>query len=135
MSPSSHLPCLADRDFTRRHDLYQQTVDLAVGYILPDALARRNPQFSLMSIIECQNKPLGDAYVETNNNQTNPFSGNAGALTGSAAQSGTPAPAAGATASGGAAASSTQTAKSAAGKLQVGVVGLVMGLVGAVVLA
>jgi hypothetical protein len=67
------------------HDLWQQTVEIATGYILPDALARRNPQFNLMPIITCLKKPLGDAYVETNNNQTNPFANNAQPLTGTAA--------------------------------------------------
>jgi len=52
------------------HDLYQQTVDLAIGYILPNALSQ--PQFTLKSIISCLNKPLSDAYIETNNNSTNP---------------------------------------------------------------
>ncbi|KAG8961267.1 chitin deacetylase [Tulasnella sp. 419] len=47
------------------HDLYQQTVDLAIGYVLPDALARRNPQFNLQSIISCLHKPLGDAYEQS----------------------------------------------------------------------
>ncbi|PVG00996.1 putative chitin deacetylase [Serendipita vermifera] len=54
------------------HDLYQQSVDLAIGYILPDAIARQNPSFKLMSIIECQHQPLANAYKETNNNSTNP---------------------------------------------------------------
>jgi hypothetical protein len=54
------------------HDLYQQSVDLATGYILPDALARTNPAFKLMSIIECLGQPLSNAYKETNNNGTNP---------------------------------------------------------------
>ncbi|CAG7849395.1 SubName: Full=Probable Chitin deacetylase {ECO:0000313/EMBL:CCA71793.1} [Serendipita indica DSM 11827] len=54
------------------HDLYQQSVDLAIGYILPDALARRNPQFKMMSIIECLGMPLANAYKETNDNATNP---------------------------------------------------------------
>lgn len=75
------------------HDLYQQTVDLAVGYILPDALARRDPQFSLMSIVQCLHKPLEDAYVETNNNQTNPFSLNAQPLNGPGLATGTTTPA------------------------------------------
>lgn len=65
--------------------MYQQTVELAVGYLLPSALAARNPSYNLMPIITCQKKPLGDAYVETNNNSTNPFSANASPLTGSAA--------------------------------------------------
>jgi peptidoglycan/xylan/chitin deacetylase (PgdA/CDA1 family) len=54
------------------HDLYQQSVDLATGYILPDALARTNPSFNLTSIIECLGQPLSNAYKETNNNSTNP---------------------------------------------------------------
>ncbi|KAG8824405.1 chitin deacetylase, partial [Serendipita sp. 399] len=54
------------------HDLYQQSVDLAIGYILPDALARTSPKFKLMSIIECLGEPLANAYRETNNNSTNP---------------------------------------------------------------
>jgi peptidoglycan/xylan/chitin deacetylase (PgdA/CDA1 family) len=53
------------------HDLYQQSVDLAVGYILPDAIASTNPKFNIMSIIECQHMDLANAYIETNNNSTN----------------------------------------------------------------
>jgi len=53
------------------HDLFEQTVDLATGYILPDALAH-NPAFNIKPVITCLNKPLSDAYIETNNNQTNP---------------------------------------------------------------
>jgi len=66
-------------------------VDVAIGYILPcvpfqplftpnaslntvpfcsDAIARGN--IKLESIIECLHKPLEDAYVETNNNVSNP---------------------------------------------------------------
>ncbi|KZS96178.1 glycoside hydrolase/deacetylase [Sistotremastrum niveocremeum HHB9708] len=61
------------------HDLFQQTVDLATGYILPQALAQQ-PPLTLQPIIECLGKPLSDAYVETNNNSTNPPpSGSAGA--------------------------------------------------------
>ncbi|KAF8326848.1 uncharacterized protein EI90DRAFT_3127654 [Cantharellus anzutake] len=91
------------------HDLYQQTVDLAIGYILPyvrellianfafwtnrrtsltrfkftrddssDALARKT--FNLKSIISCLHKPLEDAYIETNNNTTNPTSDGATTL-------------------------------------------------------
>jgi hypothetical protein len=52
------------------HDLYQETVDLAVGYMLPEALAEGSP-YTLKSIIECQNKPLSEAYVETAQNVTN----------------------------------------------------------------
>lgn len=53
------------------HDLFQQTVDLATGYILPEALAHQ-PAFKMMPVITCLNKPLADAYIETNNNSTNP---------------------------------------------------------------
>ncbi|KAJ1306364.1 hypothetical protein OPQ81_007370 [Rhizoctonia solani] len=53
------------------HDLYQQTVDLAVGYVLPDAQARK---FNMMSIVECLKKPLADAYIETSSNSSSPAS-------------------------------------------------------------
>lgn len=43
------------------HDLYQQSVDLAIGYYLPDAIARGT--FALKPIITCLGKNLGDAYV------------------------------------------------------------------------
>jgi hypothetical protein len=53
------------------HDLFQESVDVATGYILPDALAH-NPPFKIEPVVSCLNKPLADAYIETNNNQTNP---------------------------------------------------------------
>lgn len=53
------------------HDLFQQTVEIATGYILPDALARTNPKFNIKPVISCLNKPMQDAYIETNNNQSN----------------------------------------------------------------
>ncbi|QRW02433.1 chitin deacetylase [Ceratobasidium sp. AG-Ba] len=53
------------------HDLYQQTVDLATGYVLPDARARK---FNLMSIIDCLKKPLSEAYIETASNSSSPAS-------------------------------------------------------------
>lgn len=53
------------------HDLFQQSVDVATGYILPDALAH-NPGFNIQPVVSCLNKPLSDAYVETNDNKTNP---------------------------------------------------------------
>lgn len=52
------------------HDLYPQTVDLAIGYILPDAMARGDITFK--NVINCLGKPIEDAYIETNNNSTNP---------------------------------------------------------------
>ena len=53
------------------HDLFEQTVELATGYILPEALAHQ-PAFKMMPVITCLNKPLADAYIETNDNSTNP---------------------------------------------------------------
>ncbi|KAG9223113.1 carbohydrate esterase family 4 protein [Pleurotus ostreatus PC15] len=63
------------------HDLFQQSVEVATGYILPDALAHQ-PAFRIEPVISCLNKPLGDAYVETNDNATNPpIGGGAGHTT------------------------------------------------------
>lgn len=60
------------------HDLFAQTVDLATGYILPDALAF-TPKLNIMPVIQCLNKPFGDAYVETNDNSSNPLPVTSGA--------------------------------------------------------
>jgi hypothetical protein len=54
------------------HDLFQQTVEVATGYILPDALARR-PAFNITPVITCLDRPMSDAYVETNDNTTYPL--------------------------------------------------------------
>jgi hypothetical protein len=54
------------------HDLFQQTVEVATGYILPDALARK-PAFNITPVITCLDHSLSDAYVETNDNKTNPL--------------------------------------------------------------
>lgn len=53
------------------HDLFQQTVEVATGYILPDALAHQ-PAFTIEPIITCNHLPMSDAYIETNDNSTNP---------------------------------------------------------------
>ncbi|CAA7258751.1 unnamed protein product [Cyclocybe aegerita] len=53
------------------HDLFEQTVEVATGYILPDALAH-NPPFKIQPVVSCLNKGLSEAYIETNNNSTNP---------------------------------------------------------------
>ncbi|EJD04398.1 glycoside hydrolase/deacetylase [Fomitiporia mediterranea MF3/22] len=53
------------------HDLFEQTVELATGYILPEALAHQ-PPFKIEPVITCLGKSLSDAYVETNDNSTNP---------------------------------------------------------------
>lgn len=53
------------------HDLFQQAVEIATGYILPDALAHR-PPFIIEPVINCLGHSLSDAYVETNDNAKNP---------------------------------------------------------------
>jgi len=53
------------------HDLFEQSVQLATGYILPDALATV-PKFAITPVIICLNMPLANAYIETNDNNTNP---------------------------------------------------------------
>lgn len=51
------------------HDLYQQTVDLAVGYFLPLALASAN-KFGMKSISSCLGLTPGEGYIETSINNT-----------------------------------------------------------------
>jgi peptidoglycan/xylan/chitin deacetylase (PgdA/CDA1 family) len=53
------------------HDLFQQSVDVAIGYILPDAQAHQ-PALTIKPVVSCLNKPMKDAYIETNDNTTNP---------------------------------------------------------------
>ena len=65
------------------HDLFQQTVEIATGYILPDALAYQ-PKLTIEPIITCLGLELGDAYIETNDNSSNPLP-----LSATAAPSGT----------------------------------------------
>jgi peptidoglycan/xylan/chitin deacetylase (PgdA/CDA1 family) len=54
------------------HDLFEQSVDMAVGYILPDALAT-TPKLTIKPVITCNKQPMSNAYIETNNNATNPI--------------------------------------------------------------
>ncbi|KAI0274859.1 glycoside hydrolase/deacetylase [Gloeopeniophorella convolvens] len=54
------------------HDLFQQTVEVATGYILPDALAHQ-PKFTIEPVVNCLGLSDGDAYLETNDNKTNPL--------------------------------------------------------------
>jgi len=51
------------------HDLFQQTVEVATGYILPDAMARG---LTIEPVYACLKKSIADTYVETNDNTTNP---------------------------------------------------------------
>lgn len=67
------------------HDLYQESVDMAVGYIIPDALTH-TPAFSMKPIIECLNHPASDAYSELFKNGTSTGSSTA---TGSSTKTGT----------------------------------------------
>lgn len=53
------------------HDLFEQSVEVATGYILPDALAN-NPPFNMTPVITCLNQPMANAYIETNDNVSNP---------------------------------------------------------------
>jgi hypothetical protein len=62
-----------------QHDLYQQSVDLATSYVLPQA-ATISPPLSLQPIITCLGKSLADAYIETaSSNSTANFPSGAGA--------------------------------------------------------
>lgn len=139
---NTYVPQLDTGFIVLEHDLYQQTVDLAVGYVLPQAIA--SGKFQLKSIISCLGRPLSEAYIETSSNTTATvissasggstfFQASVGTATGSAvtatgtgsdAASGTSAAGSGSSsgsgssaASGsGSAASSSSTAKSAAGR-------------------
>ncbi|KAI0352132.1 hypothetical protein OH77DRAFT_1409865 [Trametes cingulata] len=51
------------------HDLFEITVDLAVGYTL-DAAMSHNPPFHLESIGQCLSIPATDMYAETNTNKS-----------------------------------------------------------------
>ncbi|KAN0129844.1 glycoside hydrolase/deacetylase [Lactarius tabidus] len=55
-----------------QHDLYEITVDLAVGYTLNAALTH-NPPFSLKPIGTCSNIPARNMYTESNENKTFPY--------------------------------------------------------------
>lgn len=50
------------------HDLYQQTVDLAVGYMIPQALDEG--KWKLKSISDCLGWRAGNSYLETSDNST-----------------------------------------------------------------
>ena len=56
------------------HDLYEQTVDLAVGYTLNLSL-NFTPQLTLEPIGPCQHWPNTDLYLETTTNTTFPYLG------------------------------------------------------------
>lgn len=51
------------------HDLWPQTIDLALGYVLPMATNSSSP-YKLKDINTCLSLPPGNAYIETSNNAT-----------------------------------------------------------------
>ncbi|KAF8637614.1 hypothetical protein AX17_002683 [Amanita inopinata Kibby_2008] len=55
-----------------QHDLFEITVDLAVGYTLDSAL-NHNPKFDLMPIGQCMRIPTTDLYFESTTNKTFPY--------------------------------------------------------------
>ncbi|EIW79320.1 carbohydrate esterase family 4 protein [Coniophora puteana RWD-64-598 SS2] len=54
------------------HDLYPQTVDLAIGYTLPAALSF-NPKITMDSIGHCNGIPASNLYAESNTNGSFPY--------------------------------------------------------------
>ncbi|KAL7420997.1 chitin deacetylase [Cryptotrichosporon argae] len=64
----TYAPQLDTGFIVLEHDLYQQTVDLAVGYTLPLALAAG--KYKLESIASCLGLAAGEAYIETSSNNT-----------------------------------------------------------------
>jgi len=53
------------------HDLFKETVDLAISVFIPQ-FRSHNPPFNLMPVTQCLKRPLSDGYVETNTDQSNP---------------------------------------------------------------
>lgn len=54
-----------------QHDIYVESVNLAIGYTVPFVL-QHQPPFKVKTVTECQGRPLSDAYLETNTDQSNP---------------------------------------------------------------
>jgi peptidoglycan/xylan/chitin deacetylase (PgdA/CDA1 family) len=69
------------------HDLWIQEVELSTGYFLPAALAQR-PKLTIQPIYQCLGLEIGDCYLETNNNATNPVPGSPGSPLGGGAGAG-----------------------------------------------
>ncbi|KAG7094006.1 hypothetical protein E1B28_007635 [Marasmius oreades] len=55
-----------------QHDLYEISVDLAIGYTL-NAAMKHNPPFKLQAIGQCSKIPTSNLYLESNTNATFPF--------------------------------------------------------------
>ncbi|KIK61685.1 carbohydrate esterase family 4 protein [Collybiopsis luxurians FD-317 M1] len=60
-----------------QHDLFEQTVDMAIGYTLPAALSY-NPPYNLLPIGQCNGIPYTNMYLESNVNTTFPYPSNSG---------------------------------------------------------
>jgi len=91
---TNKIPELDKGFIVLQHDLFQASVDVATGYILPDGMTI-NPPLVIEPVITCVEMPDGNAYIETNDNSTNPFkaklgisSGGGGGDTGDATRSG-----------------------------------------------
>ncbi|CCA75621.1 probable Chitin deacetylase [Serendipita indica DSM 11827] len=54
-----------------QHDQYVEEVDLSIGFTLP-YLEAHSPKFNIKPVMQCQNRPLADAFEETNTNKDNP---------------------------------------------------------------
>lgn len=50
------------------HDLYQQSTSLAIDYVLPYALAKKD--LTLEPIYQCLGQSIEDVYIETSSNDT-----------------------------------------------------------------
>ena len=68
---NSYVPQLDTGFIVLQHDLYQQCVDLAVGYVMPMAIS--SGKYQMKSIIDCLGRPLSEAYIETSSNTTQTF--------------------------------------------------------------
>ncbi|PWN27471.1 glycoside hydrolase/deacetylase [Jaminaea rosea] len=73
-------PSLGHGYIVLEHDLYQQSVELAVTVVL-DMAQNMNPKQTLEPIVTCLKKDMNEAYIETSTNKSSP------AATGSSASS------------------------------------------------
>ncbi|KAF8605852.1 hypothetical protein BDV93DRAFT_604872 [Ceratobasidium sp. AG-I] len=113
-----------------QHDLYAQTVNLAVGYLLPAGVSH-NPSFNLQSVNQCLKQPLSAAYLETSG-ATTPAAGNSTApvsasASGSATRTGSASSSSTASAGASTGSSTNGAAPRSAAFAGVGIVGIVVG--------
>jgi hypothetical protein len=64
---NTYVPKLNSGFIVLEHDLYAQSVDVAIKYFLPLATQGK---YALKSIIDCLHQPLANAYVETYSNSS-----------------------------------------------------------------